>query len=111
MFSGRLKRANEQVVSVETLVRSGGFSRASNGNPVLGDLSTPYVVYRDTASLNADYAALPVEGIPWLALPVINFTSSIVIGAYLPLDGQVSSDVVVRAARVAEASRSRTLYR
>lgn len=104
VFSGRLKRPNERSVTVETLVRSGGFSRASNGNPVLGDLASPYVVYRDAESLNADYAALrPAEIASWPALPIIDFTSSTVIGAYLPLNGSVSSDVVVRGARVAES--------
>lgn len=102
VFSGRLKQTNERNALTETLVRSGGFARASDGNPLFGDLATPYVIYRDTASLEADYAALPAEGSPWPELPVIDFTSSIVVGAYLPLDGQVSSDVVVRGARVGE---------
>ncbi len=87
---------------VEILVHSVGFSRASDGNPVFGDLTTPYVAYRDTASLETDFAALPAEGSPWPELPVIDFTNNIVVGANLPLDGQVSSDVAVRDARVSE---------
>lgn len=99
VFSGRATSEGEQTVSFETLVRAAGFSRAGNGDPVFGNLPTPYVIYRDSDSLEADYARLPAEGTPSPALPSINFTSSLVVGAYLPLDGQVSSDVVVRGAR------------
>jgi len=106
VFSGRLKRANEHSVTIETLVRSGGGSRPglANGTPVFGDLASPYVLYRDAESLNADYAALrPAEISSWPALPIIDFSSSTVIGAYLPYNGSVSSDIVVRGTRVAES--------
>lgn len=102
VFSGRAKRDNAIGVSVETLVRTTGFSRASNGSPVFGDQSSPFVIYRDTASLEADFAMLPAEGMPWPALPSIDFSNSIVIGAYLPLNGSVSSDVHVRSASLDE---------
>ena len=102
VFSGRTLRADEQTVLVEQLVRTEGGARASNGNPVFGDLETPYVVYRDIASLTADFAMLPPEEIPWPELPTIDFTNSIVVGAYLPLDFAISSDIVIRNARVAD---------
>ena len=102
VFSGRTLRADEQTVLIEKLVRTVGGARASNGNPVFGDLETPYVVYRDIESLTTDFAMLPPEVIPWPELPTVDFTSSIVIGAYLPLDFSVSSDTVIRNARVAD---------
>lgn len=102
VFSGRLKREDEQSVSVETLLRSGGGERAGSADPVFGDLATPYVIYRDIESLDADYALLP-ESNNLPDLPEIDFTNSIVIGAYLPLDGQISSDVFVRRAHESQA--------
>ncbi len=101
VFSGRAIRPAELPVPVETFVRTDGGSRASNASPVFGDLETPYVVYRDTESLSADFALLPEEESPWPELPPIDFTNSIVIGAYLPLDSAISSDIVVRHARIA----------
>ena len=99
VFSGRPTTETEESVAIDTIVRTEGFSRASNGNPVFGDLSSPYVIYRDAESLEADYAQLPAESTQWPALPDIDFTTSIVVGAYLPLNGQVSSGVIVRTAR------------
>jgi len=100
VFSGRAKNKDEQTISSQTLVQTTGGTRASNGDPIFGDLSPPYVIYRDAKSLETDYATLPVEETSWPALPGIDFTSSIVVGVYLPLDGSISSDVVVRGARV-----------
>ena len=85
-------------------MRTIGSSRASNGDPVFGDLSSPYVIYRDAESLEADYAQLPAEGSPWPDLPDIDFTTSLVIGAYLPLDSNQSSDVTVRGAQITSNS-------
>ncbi len=102
VFSGLPERDQGFRVSVETLLRTPGFTRASDGSPVFGELSSPFVVYRDHASLDADYALLPAEDSPLPALPTIDFSNSIVIGAYLPLDGSVSSDVFVRGAWVDE---------
>jgi len=102
VFSGRSIRANEQPVRIESLVRTSGGSRASNDNPVFGDLETPYIVYRDIESLRNDYALLPPEEIPWPELPAIDFSNGIVIGAYLPLDSNISSDIFVRNAKVVD---------
>lgn len=102
VFSSRSIRNTERVVSIETLIQTGGGSRASSGNPVFGDLASPYVVYRDNESLSSDYAALPEETTPWPVLPTIDFTNSIVVGAYLPLDGSISSYIVVRGAKVTD---------
>lgn len=99
VFSGRVIQAEEQAVSIEALVRTVGSSRASDGNPALGDLATPYVIYRDAESLNADIALLPVEETQSTTLPPIDFSNNIVVGIYLPLDSSISSDVVVRNAR------------
>lgn len=63
----------------------------------------PFKIYRDAESLQADYASLPAEGQPWPPLPAIDFSQSVVIGYYLPLDSQVSSDVVVRGAYASSA--------
>ena len=104
VFSGRARNEDEQVVSVETLVRTTGGSRAGNGDPVFGDLSTPYVIYRDAESLEADYILLPAETAQWPTLPpAVDFERSIVVGAYLSFNPSQSSDVVVRGAHVSSS--------
>ena len=107
IFSGRVRRAGEQVVPFETLVRSDGNSRANSFDFTNSQPSAQFVVYRDAASFNADYAALDAEAEAaensLSELPIVDFDSSIVIGAFLPPDGQQTSDVLVRSARVASS--------
>ena len=109
IFSGRVRRAGEQVVPFETLVRSDGNSRANSFDFTNSQPSAQFVVYRDDASFNADYAALDAAAEAEAAenslseLSIVDFDSSIVIGAFLPPDGQLTSDVLVRSARVASS--------
>ena len=106
VFSGRVRREGEQVVPFETLVRENDAGRAGSFVEANSLGSTQFVVYRDAASLNADLAAAQpaeFEAYNRVELPVIDFDSSIVVGAYLPFDPQQNSDVLVRGVRVAES--------
>ena len=106
VFSGRVRREGEQDVPFETLVRENNAGRVTSLVEANSLGSTQFVVYRDAASLNADLAAAqPAEFEVYnrVELPVIDFDSSIVVGAYLPFDPQQNSDVLVRGVRVAES--------
>ena len=108
VFSGRVRREGEQVVPFQTLARENNAGRAYSFGRAKSLGSTQFVVYRDAASLNADLAAAqPAEVQVYpphrVELPVIDFDSSIVVGAYLPFDPQQASDVLVRGVRVAES--------
>ncbi len=103
VFSGRAQQDDETSVNHETLVRVGGFTRAGAFTPVVTDPAMLFKIYRDADSLRTDLASLPAEGQAWQSLPAIDFSQSLVIGYYLPLDSQVSSDAVIRGAYVSSA--------